>query len=114
MGALEDDIDYALEIHRRMLRRFDEVTEAVRAELDRAAQKYPTWPTDPLHAVGVLGEEFGELTKAVLQATYEPHKAGAAEVREEAVQTAAMAIRFLASLDLYEYARGAQHDQGSP
>lgn len=39
----------------------------VLAELERATRKFPTWPTDPLHAVVVLGEEFGELTKAVLE-----------------------------------------------
>lgn len=87
------------------------VLTAVLAELDRAVLKFPTWPTDPLHAVGVLGEEFGELTKAVMQATYEPHKNGPGAVREEALQTAAMALRFLASLDRYEYAGSVQHHQ---
>lgn len=38
----------------------------VKAELDRAVVKFPTWPTDPFHALAVLGEEYGELTKAVL------------------------------------------------
>lgn len=83
------------------------------AEVERAMRKFPTWPTDPLHAVAVLGEEFGELTKAMLQLTYEPHKTSAAEVRTEAVQTAAMALRLLASLDTYEYRPGIQHAQDS-
>lgn len=83
----------------------------VLAEIDRATAKFPTWPNDPLHAIGVLGEEFGELTKAVMQATYEPHKNGPGDVRNEAVQTAAMALRFLASLDRYEYAGSVQHHQ---
>lgn len=81
-------------------------------ELDRAIAKFPSWPTDPLHAVAVLGEEFGELTKAILQAVYEPHKSGPNDVREEAIQTAAMALRFLASLDAYDYRPGAQHEDG--
>jgi hypothetical protein len=80
-------------------------------ELQKAIEKFPTWPTDPLHALGVLGEEFGELTKAVLQHTYEPEKATLADVREEAIQTAAMAWRFVASLDTYEYRKGVQHRQ---
>ena len=84
----------------------------VLAELERATRKFPTWPTDPLHAVAVLGEESGELTRAVMQAVYEPHKGGPEQVREEAVQTAAMAIRFLLSLDEYEYAPAMQHEQG--
>jgi hypothetical protein len=84
-------------------------------ELRRAVIKFPTWPTDPLHALAVLGEEFGELTKATLQTTYEPHKSSHDEVRTEAIQTAAMALRFVISLDRYEYAQGVQHQQeGQP
>lgn len=86
----------------------------VLSEVDRATRKFPTWPTDPLHALAVLGEEFGELTKAVLQHTYEPHKSTLDDVRTEALQTAAMAMRFLASLDTYEYQCGKQHDQAKP
>lgn len=85
--------------------------EAVVAELERATSKYPTWPTDPLHALAVLGEEFGELTKTMLQLTYEPHKTSAEEVRAEAIQTAAMALRLAMSLDRYEYTPGHQHSQ---
>ena len=88
----------------------DEVLE----ELARATCKYPTWPTDPLHALAVLGEEFGELTKAVLQRAYEPDKASLADVREEAVETAAMALRFLLSLERYEYKESVQHRQDAP
>ena len=80
-------------------------------ELDRAIEKYPTWPTDPLHALAVLGEEYGELTKDVLQMTYEPHKSSVDNVRKEAVQTAAMAIRFVLSLDKYQYKNQDQHSQ---
>lgn len=87
--------------------------DAALHEVGRAVAKFPTWPTDPLHALAVLGEEFGELTKATLQHTYEPHKATFDDVREEAVQTAAMALRFLASLDdgAYFFARSEQHKQ---
>jgi hypothetical protein len=80
-------------------------------EVSRATRKFPTWPTDPLHAVAVLGEEFGELTKAMLQLTYEPHKTSADEVRTEAIQTAAMALRLVMSLDAYQYVRCPQHEQ---
>lgn len=88
-------------------------TEAIFSELQRAVSKYPTWPTDPLHALAVLGEEYGELTKAVLQLTYEPHKTSADEVRMEAIQTAAMALRFALSLDTYRYEPSQQHAQDS-
>lgn len=88
------------------------VQSEIDAELFRAIKKFPTWPTDPLHALAVLGEEFGELTKAVLQLTYEPNKATATDVRLEAIQTAAMALRFAESLDVYVYERCEQHEQG--
>ncbi len=84
---------------------------AVFSEVERAMRKFPTWPTDPLHALAVLGEEFGELTKEALQLVYEPHKTNMTEVRKEAIQTAAMALRFVASLDRYEFIPGIQHVQ---
>lgn len=89
----------------------DEPLDEILAEVERAVAKFPTWPTDPLHALAVLGEEFGELTKEMLQLTYEPHKTSAAEVRKEALQTAAMALRLYRSLERYEYRRGEQHYQ---
>jgi NTP pyrophosphatase (non-canonical NTP hydrolase) len=87
----------------------DDAIAEVRAEIGRAIAKFPTWPSDPLHAVAVVGEEAGELTKATLQAVYEPHKSNLADMREEAVQTAAMALRFIASLSKYQFNEGNQH-----
>lgn len=87
---------------------------SVLAEVEKATEKFPTWPTDPLHALAVLGEEFGELTKDVLQMSYEPWKSNHAKVEEEAIQTAAMALRFLMSLKHYRYREGIQHDQNEP
>lgn len=92
----------------------DALTPAARdvlVEVKRATVKFPTWPTDPLHALAVLGEEFGELTKDMLQLTYEPHKTSTENVRTEAIQTAAMALRLCMSLDRYEYRACAQHHQ---
>jgi hypothetical protein len=94
-----------------MMQSLDEVLSEVLQELTRAQRKFPTWPTDPLHALSVLGEEFGELTKEALQLVYEPYKTNQERVHEEAVQTAAMAIRFLLSLDQYEYQVCLQHPQ---
>ena len=89
------------------------VINQIVVEVARATAKFPTWPTDPLHALAVLGEEYGELTKAMLQLIYEPHKTSADDVREEAIQTAAMALRLAISLDRYEYRRSEQHKQSS-
>lgn len=89
-----------------------QVLNEVSAELDRATAKFPTWPTDPFHALAVLEEEFGELTKAVLQHTYEPNKnVTPTDIRSEAIQTAAMALRWAMSLPAYEYKKGPQHVQ---
>ena len=84
---------------------------AVLAEVQRAMRKFPRWPTDPIHAAAVIAEECGELQKAVLEAVYEPHKGSRPNIRAEAVQTAAMCLRFLASLDVYEWHRADQHQQ---
>lgn len=88
-----------------------EPVSEVLLELKYAMEKFPTWPVDPLHAVAVLGEEFGELTKAVLQHTYEPKKSSLSDVRMEAIQTAAMALRFIMSLDDYSYTECPQIEQ---
>lgn len=85
--------------------------DEVLAEIERATEKFPTWPTDPLHAFAVVGEEHGELQKELLQLTYEPHKSSMADARKEAVQLAAMALRFLMSFDRYEFKPGSQHSQ---
>lgn len=104
---MPDRIEHAMTIQDLPAPPFAAVIEEVR----RAMGKFPTWPTDPLHALAVLGEEYGELTKAVLQTIYEPHKSSAADVRDEAIQTAAMALRFIASLDTYLYWPCVQHEQ---
>jgi hypothetical protein len=85
----------------------------IAAEVERATAKFQTWPTDALHAVGVVAEEMGELQKEVMQLTYEPHKSTKESVRKEAVQLAAMSLRFLTSLDRYEYAPSPQHSQNA-
>ena len=73
-------------------------------ELESAAKKFPEWPTDPIHAAAVIAEEAGEAVKESLQLTYEPEKRGASvfALKIELRHTAAMAIRALASADLYE------------
>jgi len=78
-------------------------------ELDRAMVKFPTWPTDPFHALGILGEEYGELIKAVVEFTYEPGKSSFDDVRKEAIQTAAMAIRWLENIDRYSFNGDGTH-----
>ena len=82
----------------------------VMQELVAARCKFVLWPTDAQDALAVVHEELGELQKDVLQMKYEPNKGKTLEhVRIEAVQTAAMALRFLFSLNKYTFTPGAQH-----
>lgn len=111
-GALLQLVDgnaEAVTLKRWTIRNLDKIL----AEVDRATVKFPTWPNDALHAIAILGEEFGELTKANLQMTYEPHKVTADDVASESIQTAAMALRFAMSLGRYSYTPSEQHSQGS-
>lgn len=86
----------------------------IRAEVARARGKFPKWPNDPVHAAAIIAEECGELQQAILENLYEPHKGGTgAQVRAEAIQTAAMCVRFLASMDAraYRWVESEQHKQ---
>jgi len=63
-------------------------------EVERARKKHPTWPKDdPLFAAAIVMEEAGELMRAAVQFRGEGGQLGACD--EEAIQTAAMCIRFL-------------------
>ena len=75
--------------------------------------KFPSWPSDPIHAAAVVAEECGELQKAVNEAVYEPFKGSRANIGKEAVQTAAMCLRFLASMESYEWYHTKQHAQAA-
>jgi hypothetical protein len=65
-------------------------------ELEAAERKFPSFPTDPIHAAAILQEEAGELVQASLQFTYE--KGSIEAMRKEVVQTGAMALRFLLNM----------------
>lgn len=83
----------------------------IMAEVEKATRKFPTWPTRIIDAGNVVSEEAGELAKACLQVTYEKHKETMDGVRMEAIQTAAMCLRFLVSMDRYDTEPGEQHEQ---
>lgn len=83
----------------------------VLTELDNAVQKWPLWPEDPVHAAAIVGEENGELQRAVLMHTYEPDRATLEDVIIEAVQTTAMCIRFIMGVSRYAWRKSVQHPQ---
>lgn len=76
-----------------MTNREREWIDAILAELAMANQLHPDWPSDPIHAAAIVAEESGELVRAALQHKYEDGMRVA--MRTEAIQTAAMALRFL-------------------
>lgn len=84
---------------------YSEIIERITNELNNnACKKFPAWPFDPIHAAGIVGEEAGEIMKAVLQWVYEPGKGTKQEdVEDELIQTAAMAIRMLKNMDHYKH-----------
>lgn len=75
--------------------------DAVRHELKKAEEKFPWWPTDPVHAAAIVAEEAGELVKAALQYIHEAGDPN--EMFIEAAQTGAMAIRFLRAIGGLEF-----------
>ena len=88
----------------------DATINLVTNELRSSAEKHPFWPSDPFHALAILGEEMGELHQAVLQHVYEPRKGVTVEdIRSEAIQLAAMAIEFACHIDAHNYSKGAIH-----
>lgn len=89
----------------------DAIIEEIREEIANAVTKFPTWPTRLIDAGNVVSEEAGELAKACLQVTYEPHKETLLGVRDEAIQTAAMCVRLLLSIENYDCSPGPQHKQ---
>ena len=82
----------------------DPLMQEIAAEVGRATLKHPKWPTCPFHAAAIIGEEKGELDKALVQWVGEPEKeVTEADVRKEAIHIAATAIRFLWSLEAGAY-----------
>ena len=70
-------------------------------ELQRAEKIHPSWPTDNIHAVGIIVEEVGEAMKEAID--YElariEHPEAYKNLRKELVQSAAMCIRAIIKMD---------------
>ncbi|EKN5126403.1 hypothetical protein DYG66_02125 [Yersinia enterocolitica] len=78
---------------------YTSISAEIVGEAMRASGIHPKWPTDALHAVSILTEESGELMKAAIE--YHYNNGDIEAVREEAVQTGAMALRVLMNIDKY-------------
>ncbi len=73
--------------------------ELIEHELSKAKSKWPNWVDDPVHAAGIVNEEAGELMQAALDFCYS--KGDIENMRREAAQVGAMAIRVLEGIDEY-------------
>jgi hypothetical protein len=72
-------------------------------ELKKAKRKFPQWPVHIVARAAIVGEEAGELIRASLHHKYESKNAEQEsewmkEMEKEAIQCAAMCIRFIESL----------------
>lgn len=79
---------------------WEEFSHAVSSEIALAQDKFPAFPTDPIHATAIVGEEAGESIQASLQAVYEDK--GIDRIKEELIQTAAMCARAFTMLNREE------------
>ena len=76
------------------------ILKAFAEECKRAEEKHPHFADDIIHASAILNEEAGELTKAALDYHYKGGKIENLEqVRVEAIQVGAMALRLLLNLE---------------
>ena len=87
-----DEIEFISDIQRNAI--IDVLNERVRQESKWGEQNH-----DPFTYGAILGEEFGELMQAALQTRYGGEKGGLDHLREEAVQTAAVALAVVECLD---------------
>ena len=76
--------------------------ELLAHELVKAKAKHPLWVSDPIHAAGILNEEAGETMQAAIDLTYSEFTWEMAQKMEnEAAQTGAMAVCFIANMHQY-------------
>ncbi len=79
---------------------FSFVQKCITDEYNKAIKKYPDWPTDPIHAAALLGEECGELVQACNDFYYD--NGSLKNMVLEAAQAGAMVIRFLYNIKTYK------------
>lgn len=72
------------------------ITTEILTEFHKAKTKHPTWPTCLFRMDAIVGEEKGEVTRAVVQ--YDMEGGKLEEIRKELIQTAAMCIRMIENL----------------
>lgn len=79
----------------------DEFWQDVRQELDRARTKFDWWPQNPVEAAAIASEEMGEVVKAVNNYYHQHGDDTPDDIYKEAVQAAAMLVRFVTETPLF-------------
>lgn len=90
------NLDYRNPILDKLSRLENDELEALEAVVDQllfARKKHPEFPKDLIHQSAIVSEEAGELTQACLQERYE--RGSFRDCIDEAIQTGAMALRFI-------------------
>lgn len=86
------------------------IWQSIELELRKAKKKFPGWPDHPAAQAGIVCEEAGELMQACLKFKYEKSATELGRIsqvehmKKDAIQTAAMAIRFLENADKHSTA----------
>lgn len=75
----------------------DNILKEIKTERARQDGLYPPTDHPPIVWLSILGEEFGEVSTAVLGNYFDMNDT--ANLREELVQVAAVAVAFIESLD---------------
>lgn len=76
---------------------------SVMAERIRQDELWGEQNHDPFEYLTILGEEFGETCQAALETKYGGDHGGLAKLRNEAVQTAAVALAIVECLDRHKW-----------
>ena len=75
---------------------YSKIIDEVLEELKSAMEKHQEWPLPIFEAFTVISEEVGELAQAILDYKHDGKKYE--NIKKEALQVAAMGLRFLMNL----------------
>lgn len=84
-------------MNKKQILKCEKALKLVGNELERACEKHPGWPADPIHQVAIMVEEAGESMQAALQMVYEG--GNIVDLKKELAQTGAMCLRCLINLE---------------
>lgn len=84
------------------LNAYEVLSEVVQERINQE-EKWGPQNHSPLLWLGILGEEFGEVSKAVIEMHFDG--SDASKIREELIQVAAVAVAAIESLDRNELSK---------